>query len=65
MLTLSVDAVFSGSPGDDDDGIDDGSLNAAVEAQPPGGIIGVWTIEGRTVNVTDATELQEADGPLV
>jgi hypothetical protein len=36
-----------------------------VEALPPGGMIGVWTIAGRTVNVTDATELQDEDGPLV
>ena len=37
----------------------------AVEAMPPSGLIGVWTIAGKTVNVTDATELQEEDGPLV
>ncbi|MFO1307655.1 MAG: DUF5666 domain-containing protein [Burkholderiales bacterium] len=36
----------------------------AVEAMPPAGLIGVWTIAGRTVNVTDATELQEEDGPF-
>jgi len=35
-----------------------------VEAMPPSGLIGVWTIAGKTVNVTDATELQEEDGPF-
>lgn len=35
-----------------------------VEAMPPSGLIGVWTISGKTVNVTDATELQEEDGPF-
>ena len=35
-----------------------------VEAMPPSGLVGVWTIAGRTVNVTDATELEAEDGPF-
>lgn len=35
-----------------------------VEAMPPSGLVGVWTIDGKTVNVTESTELEEEDGPL-
>ena len=35
-----------------------------VEAMPVDGMVGVWTIGGRTVNVTDATELEDEVGPL-
>ena len=35
-----------------------------VEAMPVDGMIGVWTIGGRTVNVTDTTELEDEVGPF-
>jgi hypothetical protein len=35
-----------------------------VEAMPVDGTVGVWTIGGRTVNVTEATELEDEVGPF-
>ena len=35
-----------------------------VEAMPPSGLVGVWTIDGKTVNVTESTELEQEDGPF-
>jgi hypothetical protein len=37
----------------------------AIEAMPPAGTIGVWTIAGKTVNVTASTELDDEAGPFV
>ena len=36
-----------------------------IEALPPAGLIGVWTIAGKAVSVTASTELDAEDGPFV
>ncbi len=33
-----------------------------IEALPAGGVIGLWTVDGRSINVTDATELKTKHG---
>lgn len=40
-------------------------FTGAIEALPPAGTIGVWTIGGKSVNVTAATKLKTEDGPFV
>jgi len=37
----------------------------AIEALPASGLVGVWTVAGKTVNVTASTELESDAGPFV
>ncbi|MCC7370255.1 MAG: hypothetical protein IT306_17660 [Chloroflexi bacterium] len=39
-------------------------LDGVVEAMPATGLIGTWQVSGRTVVVTDATEIDQEEGPL-
>ena len=38
---------------------DDAELEGVIEALPPSGAVGVWRVSGRTVIVTEATEIDQ------
>jgi Domain of unknown function (DUF5666) len=38
---------------------DDAELEGIIEALPPAGVVGVWQVSGRTVIVTEATEIDQ------
>ncbi|HLG16840.1 MAG TPA: DUF5666 domain-containing protein [Blastocatellia bacterium] len=48
-------------------GGDDGrhELTGAIESLPSGGLIGNWTVNGRTVHVTSSTIIDQEHGPAV
>jgi hypothetical protein len=39
-------------------------LTGVVEALPTGGLIGDWTVEGRTVHVANSTIIEMESGPV-
>ncbi len=39
-------------------------LTGVVEALPDGGLIGLWTVSGQSVNVTEETEIDETHGAV-
>jgi len=39
-------------------------LDGVIEAMPPAGMVGTWQVSGRTVTVTEATELDQEMGVL-
>src|SRR5215471_8128994 len=56
-----------GSPppgGGDDQGEDDGGVDftGAIEALPPSGLIGTWTVAGKQVQVVSTTSLDQEEG---
>ena len=55
LLGLGL-AMNSASARDDFDGI--------IESKPAGGGAGAWVIGGRTIYVTEQTDLDISDGPL-
>ena len=59
-------AVASNGGGGGGGGDDDGSaeLQGVVQAAPSGGLVGDWTIAGRTVHATVATVFDQSDGPI-
>jgi hypothetical protein len=57
-LAIPHGALADGS--DDDDQFGEVEFHGVIEALPDPGPVGDWTVSGRTVRVTDATEL-EAD----
>jgi hypothetical protein len=52
-----VDAVFAQE--------EEVELDGVVEAMPATGLVGTWQVSGRTVQVTDATEIDQEMGTLV
>lgn len=53
--------------GQDGNGADAPALEffGTIEALPPSGLVGQWTVSGKLVGVTDATKLDAGDGPFV
>ncbi len=39
-------------------------LDGVVEAMPPAGMIGTWQVSGRTVTVTETTEIDQEIGAI-
>lgn len=39
-------------------------LDGVVEAMPPVGVVGLWQVSGRTVTVTETTEIDQEMGTL-
>lgn len=52
-----MDTVFAQAAGEVE-------LDGVVEAMPATGMVGTWQVSGRTVTVTDATEIDQEEGAL-
>lgn len=65
ILGLGATAAIGTELADDvfaDD--DEYEFEAVVDAMPPAGVVGTWQIGGRTVQVTESTEIDQEDGVL-
>src|SRR5215831_7453689 len=70
-LALVCSAPAIADEGSDDNGDDNGGGNGSgieftgsVQAMPPSGLIGTWTIAGKTVKTNAATTIDQEDGSI-
>jgi hypothetical protein len=70
-LALVCSAPAIADEGSDDNGDDNGGGNGSgieftgsVQAMPPSGLIGTWTIAGKTVKTNAATAIDQDDGSI-
>ena len=52
-----IDEVFAQPAGEVE-------LDGVVETMPASGLIGTWQVSGRTINVTETTEIDQEEGTL-
>jgi hypothetical protein len=57
LLIDEADTVFAQRAGEVE-------LDGVVETMPAAGLIGTWQVSGRTIVVTDATEIDQEEGQL-
>ena len=50
-----------GDDGDDDEG---GDIHGIVSALPQGGLVGDWTVSGKTIHVTSSTQIDQSHGNI-
>jgi uncharacterized protein DUF5666 len=61
-LVLAIGMAFSAFAADEPQEI---KLEGVIEQLPPAGqLFGIWMVSRRAVLVTDATEIEEEDGPV-
>ena len=63
-LVLAPMAALADSGGSGDGSGSDTQLTGIVESMPLGGLIGDWVVNGVTVHVTDATEIDQEDATI-
>jgi hypothetical protein len=66
-LSLGLGAVAAGGVAEVREALaqeDDTELDGVVEVLPEGGLVGTWQVSGKSVQVTEATEIDQVMGSV-
>ena len=64
LTALEIEVKKDGDTDEDDHGRDYVEFKGAVESLPAGGLVGTWVVDGRTVEVTAHTRIEQKNGPI-